>query len=53
MQKSVGLKVNLLFVSIPAAKERLSTKVNASVLFFIMIMRGNPTNRFTFTVCLR
>lgn len=46
-------KVNLLGASIPAVKERLNTKVSASVVFFIIGMKENPTNRFNFTVCLR
>lgn len=39
---SYAEKVNLLYVSKPAVKERLSMKVNDSVVFFIMVMRGIP-----------
>lgn len=42
MQRVTVSKMNLLRVSKPQVKERLSMKVNDSVVFFIMVMRGTP-----------
>lgn len=42
MQRVIVSNMNLLYVSKPEVKKRLSVKVNDRVVFFIMVIRGTP-----------